>query len=207
MAKPEHVALVLEGRQNVDSWLSKNPHARLDLSNADLQGADLSRFNLSGVRLDEPVSEATYNLPVGERIARVERRAAILCKANLRGANLTHAIVIGTDFSGADLTGANLTEAVCSDVLGLSVANFSDAILENIQWTSDSIIDSDHPFLELAMSKGLETARGTWLKKYIEHCLAYLHSSPSHELPTSNPDWFQHAVHRIHDLARSYGIR
>jgi uncharacterized protein YjbI with pentapeptide repeats len=207
MANPEHIAIVLKGRQAVDSWLSKNPHARLDLSNANLEGADLSRLNLSGVRMDEPTSEAIYSLPIGERIARIERRAASLCNANLCGANLTHAIVIGTDFSGADLTGANLTEAVCSDILGLSAANFSEAILENIQWTSDSIIDSDHPFLELAMSKGLETARGVWLKEYIERCLAYLHSSSSHELPNANSQWFQHAIHRIHSLARSSGIR
>jgi hypothetical protein len=209
MANPEHVATVLRGGHAVESWLSREPQTRIDLSNANLERADLSGVNLSGVRLDEPSSEAMYNLTTGERIARIQGRAANLSGANLRGANLSHAILIGADFSGADLTGADLTDAVCSDSLGLSAANFAGAILQDIQWIDDSVIDSDHPFLELAMSKGLETAQGTWFKEYIERCLAYLHHAPSQDvgLPDANPQWLQQAIHRIDSLARLLRIR
>jgi len=207
MANPAHLAIVLKGRHGVSSWLSKNPEARLDLSNANLEGADLSGLNLGGVRQDESISKAVRNLPLSEQIARLERRAANLAGANLRGANLSYAVLIGTDFTGADLTGADLTDAVCSDSLGLSAANFSDATLESIGWISASTIDSDHPFLELAMSRGLETAKGAWVKEYIERCLAYLHDTPSRGLPDANPEWLQQAMYRVHTLARSFRIR
>jgi len=207
MANPAHLAIVLKGRHGVSSWLSKNPEARIDLSNANLEGTNLSGVNLSGVRPDESISKAGKNLPLSEQIARVERRAATLAGANLRDANLSYAVLIGTDFTGADLTSADFTDAVFSDSLGLSAANFADATLENIGWISASTIDSGHPFLELAMSRGLETAKGAWVKEYIERCLAYLHDTPSRGLPDANPEWLQQAIYRVHDLARSFRIR
>ncbi len=51
MASAEHVALVLEGAEQIANWRELNPDTRLDLTGADLTGADLYRANLSGAIL------------------------------------------------------------------------------------------------------------------------------------------------------------
>ena len=50
MANPEHVDLVKQGFQALETWRLKN-FDQLDLSDADLRGADLSGCNLSSSNL------------------------------------------------------------------------------------------------------------------------------------------------------------
>ena len=54
MANTEHIATVLKGRRAIDEWLSREPHARIDLSNANLEGIDLSGVNLWKKRVRAP---------------------------------------------------------------------------------------------------------------------------------------------------------
>jgi hypothetical protein len=81
MANPDHLRIIKQGVEVLNSWregaLSNVP----DLEGADLEGAQLHRMNL-----DE----------------------ANLRGAKLRGANLIHSCLYSADLSGSDLTGADL---------------------------------------------------------------------------------------------------
>ena len=50
MANDEHVALLKQGVDAWNAWRRENPDMRPDLSDADLEGADLSKAN-SKVRI------------------------------------------------------------------------------------------------------------------------------------------------------------
>jgi hypothetical protein len=44
MANPEHVAHVKQGAEAIRQWRAENPDVKLDLSEADLHGANLVHF-------------------------------------------------------------------------------------------------------------------------------------------------------------------
>lgn len=75
-----------------------------DLRDADFRGADLGQARFSGADL----SGAQFNVA---DLGQVDFNGAILRHADLRGANLTQAGFKGADLKGADLRGANLTQA------------------------------------------------------------------------------------------------
>ncbi|AOJ10362.1 pentapeptide repeat-containing protein [Burkholderia mayonis] len=89
-------AIELAYTQNID--LSGANLSGANLSDAYLSGANLSDANLSGANLSD----------------------ANLSGANLSGANLSDAYLSGANLSGANLSGANLSDAYLSD------ANLSD---------------------------------------------------------------------------------
>ena len=78
--------------------------AKINLSDADLFGADLFGANLSGANL------FGANLS-GADLFRANLSGADLFRANLSGANLSGANLSGADLFGANLSGANLSDA------------------------------------------------------------------------------------------------
>jgi len=85
MANEEHVSLILQ-RGDWNKWRADHPDTILDLSGANLRGADLSGANLDWVNL----------------------RGANLRGADLSGANLIEAVLSGADLKKAALGGARL---------------------------------------------------------------------------------------------------
>jgi len=47
MANPEHVAIVKQGKEAIDTWREQHPSQRLELAQADLSMANLGEANLS----------------------------------------------------------------------------------------------------------------------------------------------------------------
>src|SRR5258707_1004027 len=86
MADDDHLAQLMKGVAAWNAWRNENPDIRLDLSEADL-----NRANLYGADLSEA------NL-----------RGANLSNADLRVANLWGAQLVDTDLTDADLTGCHI---------------------------------------------------------------------------------------------------
>jgi uncharacterized protein YjbI with pentapeptide repeats len=130
MANAQQLALLKAGIEGWNTWRGMNPEEKIDLTVADLRGADLSEANLSGANLR------------GADLIRANLQGANLYRADLTQANLTIANLIGADlrgacllkanlsanFSKADLRGANLSRADLNGAI-LSGANLSEAFL------------------------------------------------------------------------------
>jgi uncharacterized protein YjbI with pentapeptide repeats len=116
MANEDHVAHILKGSANWNSWRDKNLRTRPDLSGADLSGEDLKEANLSRANLR------------GAKLIRTN-----LSRANLTGADLREVFSLDVNFRDADLSGADLRQADLGGasfcVADLSGADFSDAKL------------------------------------------------------------------------------
>jgi len=126
MANAELVQLVQRERWN--KWRADHPDKRLDLTKADLSGADLKwadlrKANLRGADLSGAnLREADLSWA---NLREASLSAADLSGANLRWASLSGADLSGANFSKADLGEANLTKA------RLSETNFGAACLRN----------------------------------------------------------------------------
>jgi len=81
----KHVEIVNLGKAAICDWRAANPDGRLDLSWADLNGANLSGADLSGATLH------------GAILSGANLGGAILHGANLGGANLSWAIGNGRE--------------------------------------------------------------------------------------------------------------
>jgi Pentapeptide repeats (8 copies) len=130
MANDEHLAVLLQGRQQWNEWRDANPDVKPDLREADLHEADLSGLDLShAVLIDADLRKACLqganltdaNLRRADLRATDFRKAdlhrAILAKTDLRDANLREADIREADMRearlpGADLEGADLRGAV-----------------------------------------------------------------------------------------------
>jgi len=101
-----------------------------DLSNANLNGMNLSNQDLSGANL------------TGTNLT-----SAGLYNTNLSGANLTNADLGNSNPGGANFTGANLTGASFWRVhpLNLEGAVFTNAILCNTKWIDGSMRNDNCP--------------------------------------------------------------
>ncbi len=84
-----------------NTWRKANPDVKIDLTNANIRGANLSNADLVG---------------------------ADLTNANLVGVNLTNADLVGADLINAILVMANLSNA---DLMG---ANLSGASIYEVRW-------------------------------------------------------------------------
>jgi Pentapeptide repeats (8 copies) len=96
----------------------------IDLSQADLSEADLSRLNLQRAKLNST------------DLSRANLRGAILSGADLSNANLSGAYLRGADLSDATLSRANLREAT------LIGAIFSDAALDGAILSGANLLDA-----------------------------------------------------------------
>ena len=94
------------GANLVGADLSNACPQSIDLSNANLECADLSRADIRGVNL-RGANLFHANLKVASL------PGADLSYADLQGANLTETDLIYATLNGANLTGTNLDEAIC----------------------------------------------------------------------------------------------
>jgi hypothetical protein len=156
MANEEHLAILRQGVEAWNAWRMKNLGVLPDLSQADLEGANLSRADLRGVNLmradlfTADLSEANLsgselegaNLSeanlrgaklIGVDLSGIDLSQADLSRADLYKANLIAAILIKANLSSAELIGANLSGADLSETdlskAGLGSADLSEAIL------------------------------------------------------------------------------
>lgn len=122
MANPEHVRLVREQGEAAIAWFEEHPETeRLNLSAADLRGADLLQVNLAYADLTEANLSHAYLSGANFDSANLTKanlslavlEYANLEYANLNGADLTLIRLEGANFRETDLAGANLAEAEC----------------------------------------------------------------------------------------------
>ena len=147
MANKEHLDILKSGSKVWNDWRAINPDVRpnfcgatlkdVDLSKANLRGANFGRAILSDVNLEDAnlsfsnmggVSLLGYCNLVWTKLFHSYLRKADLSKVSLNEAkiwdcNLTNAILIGANLTCADLNGSNLREA------NLSYAHLCEANL------------------------------------------------------------------------------
>ena len=99
MANNKHVAMLKKGVDAWNAWRRKNRNIRPDLSEADLENADLQEANLSGADLENADLRKAHLVK------------AWLPNANLTGADLNRAKLGWTNLTGADLNRAKLSWA------------------------------------------------------------------------------------------------
>jgi hypothetical protein len=131
MADKQHVALLKQGSDLWNRWRQDKRGLELDLTQADLHGANLARADLRGANLGRA------NLS-GANLRGAQLRGADLSGADLVGANLSGADLMGANLSkasllGADLSGADLSRALLNAV-NLSRANISGAEVTSVHW-------------------------------------------------------------------------
>src|SRR5690349_10883375 len=137
MANEEQLAILKQGVEVWNEWRETHLDEKIDLSEAELPGSDLSGVNFTGAKRGaihvDLVKPDFDRANIGIEIYLPHIAKALVSKVNLRGANLrntklrntklrnaslfevnlmeadlTGAHLNGTDLSGADLRGANL---------------------------------------------------------------------------------------------------
>ena len=94
MANNDQINILLKGSERWNKWREENREAEIDISNAELDGANLSSMNLRNANF-----------------SRASMKGANLLNASLEDANLT-----GADFSHANLKGAMMAHADCKNI-------------------------------------------------------------------------------------------
>jgi Pentapeptide repeats (8 copies)/NACHT domain len=112
----------------------------LDLTGANLTGADLAQLNLTGANL------TATNL-YGADLANANLTGAVLTRANLTKANLQGARLLQTNLTGANLSGADLAYA------SLNGAVLTGADLNGANATSADLRDADLTDTDLAEAR------------------------------------------------------
>ncbi len=164
----EQLALIKEGVNTWNAWRKDNPDVIIDLTFADLPGANLADANLQGALLHGANLEGAdlqgahlevadlrgANL-VGANLRQVNLQRANLRQVNLQRANLEHAILVGANLEGANLEGANLKGANLW-IVHLEEANLRNAHLEgsNLGEANLELADLSGANLEGANLKG-----------------------------------------------------
>jgi uncharacterized protein YjbI with pentapeptide repeats len=138
MPNPEHVELV---RKNaVLHWLSQNPNATLDCSDANFSGAVFSGFDLSRVNFQRAnFHGAKLN---GTKFVQAQLHGCDLTAVDLEKADcsfakvydsvLTDAVVVDTKFHHAEIVRVNI------DGANLRMANLENAHLEQISFPKNT---------------------------------------------------------------------
>ncbi len=160
MANPDHLALVLEGKDAVDAWNTANPGGKLDLSGANLSGMNLMFMEWGGADLS----------------------AADLSGSNLGGATIWNAKCVGTNFSGADLSGVAFSNT------DLSGANLSGATLPGAFFNGATMDDANLEGTFLDPNAWFEILGAQWDavdREVREKVIRVLHD-PMH---ISDPTW------------------
>jgi uncharacterized protein YjbI with pentapeptide repeats len=158
MPNPDHITQLAKGVAFWNAWCDENP-VRVDLSEANLRGADLRNANLSGAYLNK--ADLNRANLTGADLGGAYLRRANLAEASLNGADLRTADLRGADFrranlveanlkgaelKGADLRRANLVEASLdgADLQGadLRKANLANANLDGADLQGASLVDA-----------------------------------------------------------------
>lgn len=129
MADPEQLALITECVEKWNGWREKNPDVMVDLTEANLIGANLNGAVLTRANLREAVIREGDLREAN--LSGADLRGAVLRGAVLRGANLSLAHLGGAHLSAARLNGAYLMEADLSGA-NLSRADLSGANLRRV---------------------------------------------------------------------------
>ncbi|SRR6266496_1833403 len=120
MAKKDQLEILNRGVEVWNQWRFQNESIDVDLRDANLVGADLTRFNFYKVDLTG---------------------------ANLKGANLEHAILSFAYFSNADFSNSNLSSANMMNSHSFQTeynkANLQEANLEDADFSNADFVDSN----------------------------------------------------------------
>ncbi len=124
MANPEHVDIVKQGVEKIRKWIELNPGILLDLQSANLSGA-----NLSGLDLLDPIKGFLTKVDLsGANLAEADLANTNLPWVNLSGADLSKAFLLNANLNDANLSGTNLAGAILF-MSNLSRTNLSEAEL------------------------------------------------------------------------------
>ncbi|MCL5024865.1 MAG: pentapeptide repeat-containing protein [Nitrospirae bacterium] len=180
MANTDQTTILSQGPRLWNEWREKNHGTEIDLSDAELEGADLSSMNLRNANFSRAsmkgASFANSDLS-GTTFALADLENAlflfsILEGADMRGANLQNASLEDANLSGADLSHANLKGAMmahadCRNIdlvyANLTGANLMGASLESAKVAS---VVYDREFLWGTLKKLKFSPVRMWKKRY-----------------------------------------
>lgn len=153
MADPSHLAVARQGSAAISEWRSKHPGVVLDLTEAALEGIDLTDADLRDTSLMSAFFDHTHL--DGANLDGVSLSAAYIGHSTLVGANLRNTLLAETQFDHSDMTGANLESADLTDArlegvslyrTGLNNAHLQYTLFLTSELTDtnfeDAIIDS-----------------------------------------------------------------
>lgn len=145
MADEEQLAILKQGADVWNEWLTQYPETKIDLEGADLNGvklkgaflykANLSDSSLVGADLNNARIISAYLQEANLKNA--DARNTRFNKTQLNGASLRAIISIGTDFSDAILSGTDFSFTVLED------AKFNRAILIDAIFRGAQLINVD----------------------------------------------------------------
>jgi uncharacterized protein YjbI with pentapeptide repeats len=146
MANAQQLSILNQGVDAWNKWRAENPSEDIDLSEADLKKAALSRADLRDVDLHRAdLSQAAlrearlYRSDLSEAdLSRALVRKAELWRANLSNSILWEADLSGANLSDTDLRGSQLNSAILSGA-NLNGANLSHANLGRADLTGTSL--------------------------------------------------------------------
>jgi uncharacterized protein YjbI with pentapeptide repeats len=165
MANKDHLAILERGKDAWEQWRRRHPRVTPDLSEAQLHGSDLRKFNFQGVNL-RAANLCSAHLS-GGNFRQADLFGVTLCQANLSRTTLYGTNLFGANLWGADLQGANLTEAnlyganlrrVNASQAQFTRASCKRATLEGALLTDASCGEVDLKDADIT-HKDLETAR------------------------------------------------
>jgi len=153
MADTDQITILSKGPEIWNRWREENREAKIDLSNAELDGADLSSMNLRNANFsrasmkcanfaNSDLSSATFALADLENALFFfsTLKGADMRGANLQEASLEDANLAGADLSQANLKGAVMTHANCRNIdlvqANLTGANMTGANMESAKVSS-----------------------------------------------------------------------
>ena len=135
MPNPAHVDRLRTGVEAWNMWRASNPDDPPDLRDANLQGLNLKRFDLSFANLE------------GANLHRSQLRGANLADANLRGAYLRNASLPSASLMRARMGGAILTKAY------MRGADLTGAELVNVDFSRAVLVDARLGAADLSMAR------------------------------------------------------
>ena len=154
MAKQEQLEILKQGVEIWNKWREDNPDVEIDLSGANLLGANLSEANFTNADLSETNLTRAILFDVdlewadisGANLSEANLTNAGISGANLRGATLWKADLTSTELHSADLRGADLTGAYLNATLwgaDLTSAILKDTNLEECEIAYTTFVDND----------------------------------------------------------------
>jgi hypothetical protein len=141
MANPEHLAVIEQGVDAWNDWVSKHGGVLPNLEGADLSGQNLRGADFAGAKL----SGANFT-------------GSSLDNALFRYAGLNHAILYDAHLSKADLTGASISKADFGRAW-LEETKFSSNVFSETNVELAILRDATFRNVDFRGAKGLETVR------------------------------------------------
>src|SRR5258706_2002746 len=143
MANEEQLSILKRGVNFWNKWRAENPHTDVDLSEGELNEANLwginfARANLRKIHLMQAnLSEASLREAdiSGANLSEANLNRADLRQSNFWGANLRYADISKAQFGQADLRRADLREVNLSET-DLKETNFGGADLSDVKFSS-----------------------------------------------------------------------